>query len=153
MSWFLIVQNFGNRTYKLIQWGTGEQVPAQLFDLTEDPSEFTSLVSASAPNGSDPALAPVLETLRANLLATIDFPSVARNVAQYNKDSLYAWVNHTKDWESAIHHSGLRWDGSWSYDSKGAIAAVHEFMQQPADVLPCRSELVWPPPNSTTKAL
>jgi len=147
MSWFMIVQQGPDgHAYKYIVWGTGEEVPPQLFDLTKDPSEFTDLLAneTSAPK----EIKQLVATLDKNLRSTIDYPSVAMQVATYNKDSFTAWVNNTQNWEAAIHASGLRWDKSWDLNPGGAIAAVKQWMAAPAQVLPCRQALVWPPPTS-----
>jgi hypothetical protein len=37
MSWFAVV----NGSHKLVQYGTGLQVPPQLFDLESDPGEYS----------------------------------------------------------------------------------------------------------------
>ena len=140
MSWFLIVQNINNHTYKLIQWGTGQEVPAQLYDLTEDPGEVNDLWNTTSPSADTKAL---FAQLDANLQTTINYTSVAQDVAQYNKDSFLAWVNVTDNWEAAIHASGLRWDDSWDYDPAGALAAVKAWSEAPAKVVPCRANLTW----------
>ena len=146
MSWFLVVQNINNHTYKLIQWGTGHEVMPQLFDLTSDPQENTNLLNVTTPDKHTFLL---LQQLDSSLQTAIPYPSIAQQVAQYNKDSFAAWVNVTKDWQNAIHKSGLRWDDSWDADPAGAIAAVNEWMAQPAVVQACRSELVWPPSETS----
>jgi arylsulfatase A-like enzyme len=79
MSWFLVVQadvGADNHTYKRINWGSGAQVPAQLFDLTTDPSEFVNLINDS----TAPAIEALRAALDANLRATIDYPTVAQQV-------------------------------------------------------------------------
>ena len=91
-------------------------------------------------------------TLDASLRTAIPYPDVAQGVAQYNKDSFVAWTNVTKDWQTAIHKSGLRWDDSWNADPAGAIAAVNAWAAQPAKVEACRSELVWPAPGASAHA-
>jgi arylsulfatase A-like enzyme len=146
MSWFLVVQNIDNRTYKLIQWGTGKEVLPQLFDLTADPQENDNLLNVTTPDKHTMLL---LQQLDASLQTAIPYPGIAQQVAQYNKDSFAAWVNSTQDWQTAIHKSGLRWDDSWNVDPAGAIAAVNAWAAEPATVLACRSDLVWPPKGAT----
>ena len=140
MSWFLIVQIVGTSAIKYIVWGTGAEVPNQMFNLTSDPGEFHNLLDGHP----SPHVLQVASTLATNLKATIDYPKVAQDVAQYNLDSFRAWANHTPDWEAEIHKKNLRWTKSWDYDAQGAINAVRDWMQQPASVLPCRDAQVWP---------
>ena len=140
MSWFLVVKKYADgRTYKLIRYGTGREVPSLLFDLLRDPDEMENLAGNSS-------LAPVVDDLDRSLRSVVDYPSVARGVASYNRESFVWWMNTTGDWRKAIHKSGLRWTDSWNYDSQGAFEAVQEWLDAPAGaLLPCRSSLQWPP--------
>ncbi len=77
-----------NHTYKLIQWGTGAEVLPQLFDLTADPDEFVNLLNTTTTSASGAPLLPpgvqaVKDELEQSLRATIDYPTVAQEVAQY----------------------------------------------------------------------
>jgi len=133
MSWFLVVHD----GFKLIVWGTGEQHPHQLFNLTGDPNEETNLVDDSSHTER-------LQTLLAKLNSVVDFAGVAKNVAKYNHDSLTFWTNTTANWREEMGKAGLRWSESWNQDAAASVAAVEEFLAQPPQVQACRSESVWP---------
>ena len=142
MSWFLVVQPLqclGDQgcTMKLVKYGTGEQVPDQLFDLTNDPDETTNLLHNSDYKG----MIPILE---ASLRSVVDYPTVAQNVADYNKAGFRWWINNTKDWTKAVHAAGLRWTSSWDYDADGAEEAVQSWLNAPAKILACRNSMVYP---------
>jgi len=143
MSWFLVVQPVRNITYKLIIWGTGKEVPSLLFDLDRDSGENDNLLAARDGTYDD-----VFKELTASLRSVVDYPAVAQDVAQYNKDVFIAqFKNLREDWETALATQSY-WKDAWSYNASGALAAVHAWLEQPAKVLPCRSELVTPmPPN------
>ena len=121
MSWFMIVKKMDERrTYKLIVYGTGTEVPAQLFELNSDPDEMTNLAS-SAPS--------VVADLDASLRTIIDYPSVARDVARYNVDSFAAWVHAQGDaWRDAIHAPYLRWSPSFNDGPLNASLAAIELL-------------------------
>ena len=123
-------------------------MPPQLFNLTADPGEFDNLLAPPAGGGAPPAAARAAAApLEVALRATVDYPAVARRVAQYNLDSFLAWTNATgPGWEAAMSAPALRWTASWRADPRGAEAAVREWAQRPAEVLPCRGALAWPAP-------
>jgi hypothetical protein len=160
MSWFLVTQTFvDGSAFKLIVWGTGAEVPSMLFNLTADPSEYTNLIDK-------PAYSTIQKQLDTNLRTVVDYPKVALNVAQYNKDSTWhplaycripalisaslvhvgfmQWANATPDWPTQIHKKGIRWDGSWEVDTNASLAAVKKWMSEPAKVVGCRAGLSWP---------
>ena len=130
---------------KLIKWGTGGEVPDQLFDLTNDPNETTNLVG-------HPDFVAIAATLETSLRSVVDFPSVANDVAQYGKDSMRWWMNATTAWESAIHAPGLRWTPSWNADASGSSHALQEWLDAPAKVVPCRHALQWPPKQRSNES-
>jgi arylsulfatase A-like enzyme len=134
MSWFLVVQDH----FKLIVWGTGQEHPHLLFNLTADPNEATNLVDR-------PEHAARLKTLLAKLQSVVDYPTVAQNVAKYGHDSMKWWVKKNKNWQSEMGKSGLRWHDSWNQNAEGSVAAVEQWLAKPPKVEVCRSELVWPP--------
>jgi sulfur-oxidizing protein SoxY len=77
-----------------VQYGTGREVPPQLFDLLADAQESQNLA---------PAHPEAVAQLDAALKSIIDYPSVAMDVAQYQKQQLRFWVNATgKGWEAQI---------------------------------------------------
>jgi len=137
MSWFLVVHD----GFKLVVWGTGKQHPHQLFDLVNDPNEATNLVDK-------PEHAQRVQTLLTKLKSVVDFPTIAQNVAKYGHDSMSYWTKKTSDWQSEMGKKGLRWHDSWSQNPKGAVAAVEAWLAKPPQVETCRTEHVWPPPDS-----
>jgi len=138
MSWFLCVQTFdGGSAFKLIVYGTGAEVPSMLFNLTADPNEYTNLIDK-------PAYATIQKELDTNMRTVVDYPKIALNVANYNKDSFMQWVNTTKDWPTQIHKKGIRWDGSYEVDTNASLAAIKKWMSEPAKVVGCRASLSWP---------
>lgn len=72
LSWFLIVMLDGSGTpWKYITYGSGQEVPARLFNLGNDPDELNDLID------KEPAKAADLER---QLRAVIDYPSIAEEV-------------------------------------------------------------------------
>eukprot|EP00656_Telonema_subtile_P028988 TRINITY_DN3180_c0_g1_i4.p1 TRINITY_DN3180_c0_g1~~TRINITY_DN3180_c0_g1_i4.p1 ORF type:complete len:421 (+),score=103.57 TRINITY_DN3180_c0_g1_i4:336-1598(+) len=140
MSWFLVVQTTNESTFKLIVWGSNQQVPALLFDLVADPSEELNLIRTPEGLAQHQQL---VSTLLVSLRSVVDYASVAQDVAQYNVDSLAAWVNRTPGWEDEIHKSSLRWSEPWDQDPKGSLAAVKELLAAPATIKGCRHNLTW----------
>merc|ERR1719198_864406 len=140
MSWFLVTQTLDDEwgsAFKLIVWGTGNEVPSLLFNLTADPHEYTNLIDK-------PAYSAVQQKLTANLKSVVDYPNVAQDVAQYNKDSFMQWVNTTADWQTEMHKKGIRWDDAFEVDTNASLAAVKKWMSEPAKVVGCRTGLHWP---------
>ena len=71
--------------------------------------------------------------LDALLRTVIDYPSVAKDVANYNHDSLATWVNHTKNWKTLVTNG--RWKASFDVDTNASIAANNRGVRHgtPAD--------------------
>lgn len=135
MSWFLIRQG----DYKYVTYGTGKEVTPQLFNLVKDPDENVNLVNVSKD---------IAKKMEATLSQAIDYPAVALDVATYGLAMFHWWVNKTgSKWVDEIHKSSLRWANSWNVDPDASLEAVKMWMNQPPQVLACRSELVWPPPK------
>jgi arylsulfatase A-like enzyme len=133
-------------TMKLVIWGTGNEVDSQLFDLSNDPDEMINLIHHSS-------YASTIQSLEQDLRSVVDYPRVAFAVADYNRQSMKNWIEVMGEplWRHVIH-SNLRWDESWNYDSDGAFAALEEWVNGTrTEILPCRSELVWPPPASSSQ--
>ena len=142
MSWFLIVKKMPktDRTYKLIQYGTGTEVSPQLFELESDPYEKINLAHNSS-------YARILSELDADLRSVMSYSDVAKDVASYDKQSFRCWMKNVQgDWREVINTGNLRWTPSWNQDSEGAFRALEEWLAMPDDViLPCRSATKWPP--------
>ncbi len=132
MSWFLV----SNGTHKLIQYGTGAEVPPQLFDLAADPGEMVDL-AASAP--ADVA------ALDAALRSAIDYPAVARDVARYQRQQLWFWTNSTPDWRSIAASSQVRWQSGWAARPERSLHVLEDFVaggpDAPSPILPCDGAL------------
>jgi choline-sulfatase len=103
-SWFLVVQTIGGATYKLIVWGTGQEVPSMLYNLTADEGEQTNLLASPTP-----AVRSLHATLESSLRSVVSYPEVATQVARYNHARMAYWINSTgPGWVDAIHAPGLR---------------------------------------------
>ena len=132
-------------TYKLIIWGTGNEVPSLLFDLVADPMENSNLIADAA---GLQKFASVVSAMEQNLRSVVDYPSVAMSVATYGKEMMRQWIKMEGDgWKQAIHAKGLRWTASWDYDSDAAFAALAEYLATPPAIVACRNATVWPPPK------
>jgi len=141
MSWFLIVQG----GFKLVVWGTGDQHPHQLFNLTADPDEMMNLVAEAVHKER------VQEMLH-NLQSVVDYKAVAKNVAKYGHDSMQYWINTTADWRKELASSKLRWHEAWSQNPDGAAAAIESWLAKPPALAQCRTEKVWPPSADVTRS-
>lgn len=149
MSWFLVVKRVrhplsdssDSRFFKLVVWGTGQEVPSMLFDLEEDPDENRNLIGS-------PAYDAVVSELLTDLRSVVDYESVALNVAEYGRVMFNEWINRTSHWEQEIHAKGLRWDDSFDVNATASLEAVREWLHLPGAARPmsCRKSLVWPPP-------
>ncbi len=133
MSWFMVTDG----KMKLVQYGTGKEVSAQLFNLTNDPGEKLNLIFHHK-------YARLIKEMDAYLRGVVDYPAIAMNVAQYNIDMFTWWKNTTKDWQQTINASHLRWSKSYNQDSIASLQAVETWSQQPAQVRACRTNLSWP---------
>jgi hypothetical protein len=133
MSWFAVMDG----TYKLVQYGTGDQVPPQLFNLSADPHEMTNLYNAS------PAYVAIAEDLDAKLRSNIDYPAVALDVALYQKQQFLWWAaNGTTHWEEEIKSANVRWSTSWAEYPDQALAAVKAWMaNDTVAIQPCNGKL------------
>jgi hypothetical protein len=125
---------------KLVVWGTGKEVDAQLFDLTNDPDETLNLVHS--PNYAD-----VVFSLDASLQSVVEYDFVAKDVARYNQQSFEHWKNRTSDWKGVVQDTQRRWHTSWEQGGEKSIEAIEDWLSHPAEVLACRKDLVWPPKN------
>ena len=119
MSWFMATDG----AYKLVQYGTGEQVPAQLFNMTADPAEMVNLLVPG-----DAAAKAIAARLDALLRAEIDYPSVAREVALYQRQQFGWWVSNQTDWKKEIASGDVRWQQAWARHPEAALAAAEAFL-------------------------
>eukprot|EP00038_Savillea_parva_P019881 m.29487 g.29487 ORF g.29487 m.29487 type:complete len:697 (+) comp4598_c0_seq1:74-2164(+) len=132
MSWYLAV----NGTYKYVVFGTGKEVPSQLFKLTDDVEEKHNLIDQ---------LPEVVKEFDAMLRQVVDYPAVSLDVATYNQLSFRAWQNRTTDWQKQVATG--RWSAPFAVDVNASFKAIEEWLSEPPMVKPCRSELVYPPSN------
>jgi len=133
MSWTAVV----NGSHKLVQYGTGAEVIPQLFDLVADPGEATNLY-----NKSDAARAATV-ALDDALRSVIDYPAVARDIAEYQLAQFRFFTNTTKNWRDVISSPQMRWSKAYSAHSDLATAAIETFLNQsgPASITPCDGRL------------
>ena len=138
MSWYLVTKKFSDQTYKMIVYGTGVEVPLQLFDLTNDPHETINLAANEEHEH-------IIQDLNASLLSIVPYPTISRKVAAYNKESFRWWMNVTADWKDTVHAEGLRWTPSWNVNSSASFLALERWLTSPDDeILPCRNALTFP---------
>ena len=132
MAWFAVV----NGTHKLVQYGTGAEVPPQLFDLVADPGEARNLANT-------PAGAAAVPALDAALRSVIDYPSVALDVADYQRTQFRFWVNETRAWRSVLASPQMRWQAAFAAHSDLALAAAEAYLAQTgaAAIVPCDGRL------------
>ena len=133
MSWFLVA----NGTHKLVQYGTGAEVPPQLFDLAEDADEMVDLAPTSPAD---------VAALDAALRSVIDYPSVALDVARYQLQQMWAWTNRTPDWRTVAASSAVRWQPGWAANPEASLAALEAYISGgpngPVKILACDGALV-----------
>jgi arylsulfatase A-like enzyme len=136
MSWFLIVQRFQDTFYKLIVWGTGQEVPSMFFDLNKDPKEMRNLIAESNYTS-------IINEMKKNLNSVVDVDKVAMSVLNYSHAMMINWINQTSNWREQIHKTGLRWDTSWNASSYASFKALDQWIQNPT-LQSCRHSLNWP---------
>ena len=132
MAWFAIV----NGTHKLVQYGTGAEVPPQLFDLGADPGEAANLANTTAG-------AAAVSALDAALRSAIDYPSVALDIAEYQRTQFRFWVNQTRTWRAVLASGQMRWQAAFAAHSDLALAAAEAYLAQTgaAAIVPCDGRL------------
>jgi len=107
-----------------------------LFNLTADPGEMLNLALLM------PSLASAMEkTLR----GVLDYPRVAMEVAQYNKDSFVAWQKKAgADWLHIMETQVPQWRTSWPKGGAASAQAVSEWLASPTKIHACRNASAWP---------
>jgi hypothetical protein len=131
MSWFGVF----NGTHKLVVYGSGgEGIPPQVFDTLSDPGETLNL-APTLPVGE-------LAALDAALRSLVDYPSVALDVALYQKQQLRFWVNATgAGWETEVVK--LRWEAAWNAEPDRAMKAFKAYLYNDTIAIqPCNGALV-----------
>eukprot|EP00463_Aulacantha_scolymantha_P003883 TRINITY_DN4809_c0_g1_i1.p1 TRINITY_DN4809_c0_g1~~TRINITY_DN4809_c0_g1_i1.p1 ORF type:complete len:149 (+),score=20.93 TRINITY_DN4809_c0_g1_i1:249-695(+) len=137
ISWFILRQG----DYKYIAYGTGKENEPQLFNIKLDPSEKTNLAT-------NPQYKSQLKAMDQVLQSTISYADVSNDVADYSKKMFTEWYMKNYDWRTTLPKgtpNGL--PGTWSYDLNGSLAAVQDWLNKPATVLPCRN-YTWKPLNT-----
>mmetsp|Transcript_71228 Transcript_71228/g.141226 ORF Transcript_71228/g.141226 Transcript_71228/m.141226 type:complete len:538 (-) Transcript_71228:1029-2642(-) len=145
MSWFLIVQIINGSALKLIRWGSGQEVPSMLYNLTADPDEAVNLLEPTACRPTSAAAVAAEAELDKNLRSVVDYPAVALDVARYNQASFQSWMRRTPDWQDQMHKQGLRWNHAWESASVDPFTSIDDWLKAEPAVLACRSLLAWPP--------
>lgn len=135
MSWFMIRQG----DYKYINFGLGNHssvgVVPQLFNLQTDPNEMNNLWTPTNPIG---------QQMEQTLLQAINYPQVAMQVAQYQKDMFNWWIDTTPDWKKQIQDPSIvRWATAWAVNSSGCFDALQDWLDAPTSILPCRNTTVY----------
>jgi arylsulfatase A-like enzyme len=130
-SWFLIVEE----NYKLIVYGSGREVPDQLFNLTADAGEGTNIAYT-------PAGAAVRAMLRAHLDGEMNITAVALQVAQYGKDVILAWGAATEGgWEKGVRSPNLSWATAFAAAPAESEKAIRDWLDAPLFLQGCVGNL------------
>ena len=134
MSWFMATDG----AYKYVTYGTGEQVPAQLFNLSADASESDNLLQ---PPGNSAAEA-IAERLDAQLRTQIDYPAVALDVARYQHEQFSWWCANQTNWRREIASGDVRWQAAWARHPAEALAAAEAYLSSNGtQIRPCDGRL------------
>merc|ERR1711908_226327 len=91
---------------KYVAWGTGEQHHPQLFNLTADPDEWVNLAGPEmlrADRARYDQYQEVVKDMDKLLRNSIDYPSVTREVAQYNLKMAQWWMNTEPKWRGVLN--------------------------------------------------
>eukprot|EP00912_Choanoflagellata_sp_UC4_P000463 UC4_evm1s293 len=136
MSWFLIVMRSNGSAFKLIVYGTGNEVPSQLFDLQSDPEESVNLIS-------DPKYQGVADSLKERLQEVVDFPRVAQVVAEFNQEIFKWWIQVHPDWKNIIA-SQSNAAQAWNRNATASFEALEKWLAAPAVVKACRGTIQSP---------
>jgi hypothetical protein len=166
MSWYMIRKDLADGSQmKYVVWGTGQEHPPQLFNLTADPNEMVNLATASPLPASTTAL---IKQLDAALRLQVDYPAVTKDVASYNIQMARWWVATTPGWAAIVngtwavtgngtwHRGGGQtwlnedWGKLWQLGPAGYWKAWNEWIHADASDPPitkCNAELshAWPP--------
>ncbi|CAJ1409210.1 unnamed protein product [Effrenium voratum] len=132
MSWFAVIRQH----LKLVVWGSGQQHPHQLFDVTADPDERVNLAFK-------PGYESTIQEMLQELSSIVDYPHVAENVAKYGQSSMRQWMKD-RNWREELGQPHLRWHQSWAQDPLGAAKAVEDWLAGPPNIQECRADFVWP---------
>eukprot|EP00730_Choanoeca_flexa_P007832 TRINITY_DN12397_c4_g1_i1.p1 TRINITY_DN12397_c4_g1~~TRINITY_DN12397_c4_g1_i1.p1 ORF type:complete len:567 (+),score=133.77 TRINITY_DN12397_c4_g1_i1:2620-4320(+) len=149
MSWYMLRTD----DVKYIAWGTGEQHPPQLFNLTADPDEHVNLAL-------DPSYHGLVGELDRELRGLINYPNVTMNVATYNQDMAKWWMSTESNWRAILNGSQTgnlpnkgqddlnkdSWASVWNMNADGCQAAWDKWIQSPPTITPCLHvlEYNWP---------
>jgi len=106
MSWYMVRQG----DLKYVVWGTGEEHLPQLFNLTADPDEWSNLADPTVDPSHYHRHQQSGKDMDALLRTYIDYPSITREVAQYNLNMARWWMNTEPHWAGVL--SGTQ-DASW----------------------------------------
>jgi len=140
MSWYLAREE----RFKLVVYGTGAEVPPQLFDMEADPGELDDLCGVK--HGlhcemASPAVRQIFRRLEQKIREEVDYPEVSRQVALYNWESFNKWTRTQPGWESILAARSLRWHESWSRNPSGALAAIRHWNATQGAIRACRGTL------------
>eukprot|EP00118_Oscarella_pearsei_P008337 m.42407 g.42407 ORF g.42407 m.42407 type:complete len:520 (+) comp33355_c0_seq6:18-1577(+) len=105
--------------YKYVAYGNGpEQVRPHLFDLAADPDELNDLSLQNLE---------VVKEMDVALRSLVDYPSVSKQVDQYNRKSFKAWRESLGDkYDDTI--ANLRWWMDWQKDPEGNQKKVDSWL-------------------------
>eukprot|EP01061_Rhynchopus_euleeides_P016122 TRINITY_DN27300_c0_g1_i2.p1 TRINITY_DN27300_c0_g1~~TRINITY_DN27300_c0_g1_i2.p1 ORF type:complete len:546 (+),score=217.37 TRINITY_DN27300_c0_g1_i2:56-1693(+) len=129
MSWYHVTDG----EWKYVVFGTGTEVPPQLFNLRQDVDEVHNVAASHLD---------VVEKLDAALRAVVDYPSVSQEVAQYNYDSFVAFQKGNPDWKDVMS-GDLRWSAPFNVNTTASFEAVDKWLSEGPTIKACRLNLTW----------
>jgi arylsulfatase A-like enzyme len=141
MPWTMIRQ----QDLKMTVYGTNEQMFGTLFNLTSDPDELSNLWHANPDT---------VAKLDATLRGVVDYPSVVKQVMEYNQYQLNYWStqhggpSNNATWTDRLANLdsiGGGWSQSWSAYPAQSLDVVKSIMStRPPALLACQG------PNAST---
>ncbi|CAL9708368.1 unnamed protein product [Knipowitschia caucasica] len=104
--------------WKYITYSDGQQVPPQLFDLSQDTEELHNVIDKF------PHLRARLEKV---LCTILNYPLVSDTVHEYNKKAFTFWRNSLGQNYSQVI-ANLRWNVDWKKDSEANEKAIDQWI-------------------------
>ncbi|XP_055021410.1 arylsulfatase K isoform X2 [Boleophthalmus pectinirostris] len=104
--------------WKYITYSDGQQLPPQLFDLSQDPEELHNIIFK---------FPDVRAHLDKVLCSIVSYPLVSDRVHEYNKKAFTSWRNSLGGNYSQVI-ANLRWHTDWQKDSKANEKAIDQWI-------------------------
>jgi len=141
MSWYMVRLTDNNVVYKAVIYGTGVEVPPQLFNLTADPDEMDDLCRGVLECKQD-GIDTLYKTMEGRLMSIVDYKAVSKDVAHYGYEMFNRWAKRQKDWRKSLTSLTLRWHSSYMRNEQASLHAILKWNQSKGRIQPCRGTLV-----------